>query len=388
MNPHGDRRRPPSGGQRDRVLEGVLSEHGGPPASAGGRRFALRQSVEPVPGADGALYLMRAGDPDLVVRAPEPADRALLDLLAAGPRSAPELAERLGLPAGAVADKLAALDGAGVLLAAAESPPLDAADAERYDRQLPYLAEFGDERALQRRLAGARVVVVGCGGLGSWALAALAAAGVRRLRLVDDDTVALSNLNRQVIYTPADLGAPKVQSAAAWLRTFDPLIAAEPLALRVDGRRTAARIAAGADALVLAADQPPYELARWINAACLPARIPFITGGQLPPLLRVGPLYRPGAGPCFACHERALRAESADYDGYVRYRRSAPARGATLGPASGMVGTQLAMEIVHLLAGIPPASDGAALLTDLRTGATRREPVARDPACAACQHLG
>jgi bacteriocin biosynthesis cyclodehydratase domain-containing protein len=91
---------------------------------------------------------------------------------------------------------------------------------------------------------------------------------------------------------------------------------------------------------------------------------------------------------CFTCLEHALRATSADYDAYTEHARVAPVRGATLGPASGIVGTMLAMEIVHLLIGVTPASAGAALLFDLRTLAMRREPVERDLACADCAHLG
>jgi bacteriocin biosynthesis cyclodehydratase domain-containing protein len=383
-----DRRRRPPGDQRARHLEGHLSAVPGPPADvAGGRRLRLRSSIDPVVGSDGALYLVRAGDDDLVIRDAQPVDRCLLDLLAAGEHSVSELARRLELAPHEVTGKLEALATAGVVVVAAASPPLDPSDAHRFARQLPYLAELGDERDLQRRLAGACVVVVGCGGLGAWALAALAAAGVRRLRLVDDDRVELSNLNRQILYTLADLGDRKVDATAAWLRAFDERIDAEPLALRVDGPESAARVVAGADALLLAADDPPYTLARWVNTACLEQRVPFIGGGQLPPLLRIGPLYVPGRTACFTCHERALRRSSTDYDGYVRHLQSAPSRGATLGPASGIVGSLLAMELVHLLAGAPPATAGAALLLDLRTGSVRREPIARDSACPACQHL-
>ena len=339
-------------------------------------------------GSDGALYLVRAGDDDLVVRDAQASDRRLLDLLAGGEPTVAELARELGLAEDDVAAKLDALADAGVIVPAAASPPLDPADARRYSRQLPYLAELGDERDLQRRLAAARVVVIGCGGLGTWALAGLAAAGVRRLCVVDDDRVELSNLNRQILYAPADIGALKAEATAAWLRAFDDRIEVEPLALRVDGPDRVGRIVAGADALVLAADAPPYALARWINAACVEHRVPFITGGQLPPLLRIGPLYVPGRTACFACHERELRRTSADYDGYVRHLQSAPQRGATLGPASAIVGGAMAMELVHLLAGAEPASPGAALLLDLRTMRIRGEPVARDSACAACQHLG
>jgi bacteriocin biosynthesis cyclodehydratase domain-containing protein len=115
--------------------------------------------------------------------------------------------------------------------------------------------------------------------------------------------------------------------------------------------------------------------------------VPFIVAGQLPPLAKVGPLYWPGRSACFACHETALRRESADYDAYVRHLQTTPARGATLGPASGLVGATVAMELVHALTGAAPASAGAALIVDLRSWEVRREPIDRDGECAACKHL-
>jgi bacteriocin biosynthesis cyclodehydratase domain-containing protein len=347
-------------------------------------RYRLRASVEPVTGRDSTLYLVRAGEDDLVVRDALDADRALLTRLAEGEPTVGELALELALPEATVRSKLGDLAAARVVVRAPDSPALDPEDAQRYSRQLPYLAEFGDERALQRRLARARVTVIGCGGLGTWALAALAGAGIRRLRIVDDDVVELSNLNRQVLYMPADLGAPKVHAAAAWLRAFDAHAEVEPLAQRVDGPAAADAVVAGADAVVLVADTPPYELARWVNAASLRHGVPFITAGQLPPLLKIGPFYRPGHTGCFTCHEATLRRSSSDYDAYVGHARSTPSRGATLGPASGIVGTLLAMEVVQLLVGQTPASAGAALLFDLRTLVCRRETFERDPGCPDC----
>ncbi|WP_053226453.1 TOMM precursor leader peptide-binding protein [Solirubrobacter soli] len=345
-------------------------------------RYRLRSSVEAVCGRDGSLFLVRACEEDLLVRDAVEADHALLALLGAGEPSLSELTAAIGLDAEA---KLTSLIAAGVVVQAASSPALAGDDAERYARQLPYLADFGDERVLQRRLGNACVAVVGCGGLGTWAICALAAAGVRRFRVVDDDTVELSNLNRQVLYSPAQLGAAKTGATEQWLRRFDEQVEVEELRLRVDSPAAADAVVEGADVLVLAADSPPYELARWINQACVRERVPFITAGQLPPLAKVGPLYWPGRTACFACHELALRRESQDYDAYVEHIGSAPVRGATLGPASGVVGSMLAMELVHLLIGAEPASAGAALLVDLRTFGVRREPIARDPACPACQ---
>jgi bacteriocin biosynthesis cyclodehydratase domain-containing protein len=109
--------------------------------------------------------------------------------------------------------------------------------------------------------------------------------------------------------------------------------------------------------------------------------VPFITAGQLPPLVRVGPLYVPGRTACFACHETALRAESIAYDRYVEHVQATPSRAATLGPASALVGSLLAMELMHLLVGVEPATAGAAYTIDLRTLEVSRTAVRRDGAC-------
>ena len=165
---------------------------------------------------------------------------------------------------------------------------------------------------------------------------------------------------------------------------FDSRADVQAIGRLVDGPQAAETVVAGSTVVVLVADTPAYELARWVNHAAVRHRVPFIVAGQHPPVLKVGPLYRPGRSACFTCHERLLRRVSADYDAYVEHARAAAPRGATLGPASGMIGAQLAMEVVHLIIGAEPASEGGALLVDLRTGATRREVVERDPTCPDC----
>lgn len=344
----------------------------------------MRPSVEPLVVGD-ELYLLRAGTDDLVIRNAAPVDHELLVLLSRTEFTPAELGARLDLDHGVVRAKLNALDAAGVLAPAASSPPLDEVDNERFSRQLPYLGEYGDERELQRRLMDARIAVLGCGGLGTWAIAALACAGVRRFRLGDDDTVELSNLNRQALYRPDQVGRPKIEVAAEWLREFDPRIDVEARPISVDGPAAARRFVDDADAVVLTADEPPFELGRWVNAACLDARLPFITAGQVPPVIRVGPLYLPGHTACFVCHETAVRADSIAYDRYVEHVKVAPVRSATLGPASAIVGSMLAMEIVHLLVGIEPATMAAALSVDVRTLEVRRESVRRDARCEVCR---
>jgi bacteriocin biosynthesis cyclodehydratase domain-containing protein len=380
-----DRRDRSADHQRVGPSPGLLSWSPDTPAGAAGdRRYQLRSSVEPLDAESGTLFLVCTGGEDLVIRDPEPADRELIALLAAGERSEAELVTALSVSREALRSKLDSLDQAGVLSSSDPSAELDAIDSERYSRQLPYLADMGDARALQRRLRRARVVVLGCGGLGTWTVAALASAGVGHFTLVDHDSVELSNLNRQILYGTADLGRPKVEASARWLRSFDEGVEVDVRPMRVDAPDRLPGIVESADVVVLVADSPPYELGRWVNAACIEADVPFITAGQVPPIVKIGPIYAPGRTACFACHERALRRDNPLYDEYVLQVQSTPSRSATLGPASGIVGTMLAMELLHFLIGREPATLGAALVVDLRTLESRREKIARDPRCEAC----
>ena len=100
-------------------------------------------------------------------------------------------------------------------------PPLTPAQRQRYARQVS-LEQVGDLG--QRRLAAARVLMIGAGGLGSPVLTALAAAGVGTIGIVDSDSVEVSNLHRQTIYSMNDLARPKAEAAAAVLRAHNPLI--------------------------------------------------------------------------------------------------------------------------------------------------------------------
>jgi bacteriocin biosynthesis cyclodehydratase domain-containing protein len=372
------------------LTNGVAGPHAGPATL-----YRLRPSVEVFPAADGCLYFIRPGPgPDLVVARPERADRVLVERLAEGPAAVAELQVGLAAAGAELSDaelarKLDSLASADLLLAHCDpDPPLDPGDAERFARQLPYFAEHGDPAAAQRRLMAARVVVLGCGGLGTWVLGALAGAGVRRFVLVDDDLIELSNLNRQILYGVGDIGRPKVECAAEWLRRFEPRAELRLVKRRMRSAADLRAILDGADALVHAADWPPYEILRWADEACRSAGVPYITAGQVPPVLKIGPTYVPGRSACFACQELATREAYPLYAELAAHRRDHETAATTLGPASGVVGTLLAMEVMHLLLGSqPPATEGRALLVDMRTLETRWETVERRADCPACNHL-
>jgi bacteriocin biosynthesis cyclodehydratase domain-containing protein len=337
-------------------------------------RVRLRPTVEVFPARDGDIYLLRPGEPDVVVRAPSAEDRELIERLAAG---AVPLAE---------ATRAQALIDAGLVIAWQE-PAADALDAERFSRQLPYLTERAGPKA-QQRLREASVVVLGCGGLGTWILGALASAGVGRFVLVDDDAVELSNLNRQILYREADIGRPKADAAADWLRGFDARIRVSVERRRVRGGGELGRLLAGAGLLVLAADWPPHELGRWVNAACVAARVPFVTAGQQPPLLKAGPIYIPGRTACLACHELWLQERGPMYAELAEHRRRRPERALTLGPASALIGGLVASDALQLLAAAgTPATAGAAMLVDMRTLDVRWERIEPRPDCDVCASL-
>lgn len=341
----------------------------------------LLRDVEAFPASDGDVYFLRSGhEADLVVRDAGDAERMLVALLNDGGHTRTELRRRVrGFD---VDEALMALAALGLLESGDASAPDDLTpeERERYDRQLPYVGARGQER-----LRDACVTILGVGGLGSWTLCGLACAGVGRVRIVDHDVVDLSNLNRQLLYRRADVGRPKVDVAAEAIGAFNPSIRVDPVALRAGTTDEVAGVVDGADLVVVTADWPMHDLPRWVDRACRQQGIPWIGASQVPPLVRVGPMYAPGRTACHECQERAARRAFPLYDELAAWREAHPIEPATLGWASGLIGTLLAGEVIHELTGIAePATLGTSVSIDLRTLEVVREPVPRDPSCPAC----
>lgn len=350
----------------------------------------LARTVEVFEASDGDVYVLRGGaDADFTVQAPDMAARTLLRRLAGDGGEVDELAAACERAPAEVEAALAELDTLGLLERPGDRDAalLGVETLARFDRQLAYFAQVrpGAASEMQARLAAAHVAIIGVGGLGSWAASALACAGVGTLTLVDDDAVALSNLNRQILYREVDVGRSKVEVAAAALRAFNAACDVRARARRIGSATDVIEVAAGADLIVDTADWPPYDIGRWINRAALTLGVPWIAAAQFPPFVRVGPLYVPGETACLECQERAGRREYPHYDELADFRRARESFAATLGPASGLVGSAIGMEVLHRLTGAAePASAGAAIILDLRTLESRREPVERDPDCPEC----
>lgn len=351
----------------------------------------LKTTTEVFRSPDGDICLLRpSDDADLVLEGAGERDHALVAALD-GRTSREALEADYG--AGPVAELIGLLESEGLVEDASTYSVLSDEERGRYDRQLRYFADLAPAEGLsapecQLRLRDARVVVLGVGGLGSWAALSLACCGVGELTLVDGDVVELSNLNRQVLFAAADIGRPKARLAADAIGRFNPGIRVVPVERTLGSQTEIAAAVAGASFVVDAADRPTHDIERWVNAACFEHGVPYITMSHFPPYARVGPLYVPGETGCFNCQERAYRRSYELYDHIVDQRRGAPSPAATLGPVCAFVGGQVALDVVHQLTGLcAPASKGRVRVFDTRTLEVSDEPVPRDPDCEVCGGL-
>ncbi len=213
---------------------------------------------------------------------------------------------------------------------------LSDSELERYSRQL-VLPEWSG--AAQERLRSASVVLVGVGALGSPAGQYLAAAGVGRIGVVDDDTVELSNLNRQPLHFTPDISLPKADNAKVKLAALNSEILVEAYPARLDGQNAEA-IVMGADVVVDCSDSFATRYA--VNDACCAAAIPLVEAGVLG-LSGLVLSILPGRSACYRCAFPA-----APPPGSVPSCREA----GVLGAMAGIVGSIQALEAIKLLTGV------------------------------------
>jgi adenylyltransferase/sulfurtransferase len=248
---------------------------------------------------------------------------------------------------------------------------LSDAEFERYARHL-ILDEIGEEG--QAKLLAARVLVIGAGGLGSPVLLYLAAAGVGTLGIVDDDTVSLSNLQRQVLHQTAAVGRRKTDSAAVGLKAIEPAVTLELWPERLTD--------ANVDALVarydLVADGSDNFTTRYlVNDACVKAGKTFVSGA----LLRFeGQLstFKPHAGPDHPCY-RCLFPEPPPAGSIPRCEEAG-----ILGPVAGVIGTLQATEVVKELLGLGESLSGRLMMYDALAPSFYTVRIPRDPHCPCC----
>jgi bacteriocin biosynthesis cyclodehydratase domain-containing protein len=350
-------------------------------------RPRLKRTIEAIEAPDGDLVLMRSSADDIRISKPSAQERKLLQALD-GRYSTDKLEALYG--GHKVGGTLARMQELDLLEDAEDDERVPAADLKRFDRQLRYFSDLSHRGGVtpsecQARLSDASVVVLGVGGLGGRVAWELACCGIGHLLLIDGDNVELSNLNRQIQYTEADIGSRKVEVMAARLRAFNAGVHVATVARRMESQVQLADYIAGADVVIDTADWPAFEIESWCNAACFEEGIPHIGMAQTPPTVRVGPFYVPGVTGCHQCQRIAWRREYPLFDVAIEQRKGKPYTAATLGPASGLIGAQIGMDVLHFITGLAePASLSTACLYDLRTMEVRRERVVREPDCPVC----
>lgn len=246
---------------------------------------------------------------------------------------------------------------------------LSEAEIRRYARHI-VLPELGGEGQL--RLRAGRVLVVGAGGLGSPLLLYLAAAGVGTLGVVDDDRVATSNLQRQVLFGGGDEGRPKVEAAVDRLHGLNPHVRTTVHPVRLDAANVQG-IIAGYDIVADGSDNLATRLL--VHDASYTLRRPLVSASVqgLDGQLTTWKGYLGSPHPCLRClFEPGLAAEALP----------SCAQAGVLGPVAGVLGTLQAVETVKELAGIGRSLSGTLLVYDAAESAFERIRVNRRTECA------
>lgn len=242
-------------------------------------------------------------------------------------------------------------------------------DLLRYSRHI-LLNEIGLEG--QEQIQAAHVLVIGAGGLGSPVALYLGSAGVGQITVVDDDTVDMTNLQRQIAHTVDRVGSPKVDSIKAAIAQLNPGVRVNGLQQRADARLLT-DLAAKADVVVDCCDN--FSTRHAINAACVTHKKPLVSGaairfdGQLT-------VYdaRDATSPCYAC----VFPADATFE---------ETRCATMGvfaPLVGVVGTMQAAETLKLITGVGRPLTGRLLMIDGRAMEFTEMRTSRHPGCAVC----
>ncbi|HWM61590.1 MAG TPA: molybdopterin-synthase adenylyltransferase MoeB [Rhizomicrobium sp.] len=243
-------------------------------------------------------------------------------------------------------------------------------ELERYARHL-VLREVGGPG--QGKIRAARVLVVGAGGLGSPVALYLAAAGIGKLGLVDDDAVSLSNLQRQILFRTADIGRPKVEAGTEALKALNPGVQIESHNMRITATN-ALELIAGYDIVADGSDN--FATRFLLNDACFFAKKVLVSAAvtEFEGQLATYKGHEPGA-PCYRCLFPAPPPP-----GTVANCSET----GVLGAAAGVMGSLQALEVLKEAAGLGTGLSGKILTYKALSTEFRIARLAKDPACALC----
>jgi adenylyltransferase/sulfurtransferase len=242
-------------------------------------------------------------------------------------------------------------------------------DADTFYSRQTVLAELG--RKGQQKLRHSKVAIIGLGGLGSASSIYLASAGVGTLRLVDQDTVELNNLHRQLLYTLADLKYPKVETAAKRIQQINPEVKVEAKPENAN-RNNIEQTVKDMDCVVDGLDN--MKTRYLLNRACAKHKIPYVYGAAIG-LEGVLSVFHPPETPCLECVFPSVDD---------RYLQTCETRG-VLGVTAGIIATMQAMETIKLLTGIGETLKGKLVVCDFSDMHFMTIDVYERPNCPACK---
>lgn len=225
----------------------------------------------------------------------------------------------------------------------------------------------------QEKLLAAHALIIGAGGLGSPAAFYLASAGIGKITLVDDDTVDLTNLQRQILHTTERVGQPKAASGKQTLAQINPDIEIVALKERIAGHHLNELV--GAASVVLDCSDN-FATRHAVNRACVTNRVPLVSGAAIKFDGQISVFDPRGDTPCYAC----LFPEDQQFE---------DVNCGTMGvfaPLVGIIGSMQAAEALKIVADIGGSLAGRLLLLDARTMEWSSIKVARNATCSICRH--
>jgi len=363
-------------------------------------RLALKISI-PYFVAEGAIHFRKTGELTSL-EDPDGSVLALLELLD-GTRDAAAISAELrsrfaNLTDADVREAIEELDQLGFLQDMTdEGADFDEASLERWSNNLGFFESYAtlttSKYEFQRRIRNAKVAVLGMGGVGSHVLLDLIAIGFEDIRIVDFDRIALSNLNRQILYGEPFLGRPKVEVAAERARILNSGVRIDPVQRRLESADDVYHLVQDREIVLAVADQPRMQIGGWLNEGCVRAGVAAISAG-----VDVQRAYHftvvPGISGCLQCWQNAVSGDPATQM-ILTELQAAEQAGRSFGESTaafdGLVmfdASYLVAEMVRLATRIcPPLSIGRELQMTFHDPRLREvESWKRDPDCTVCRN--
>ncbi len=255
-------------------------------------------------------------------------------------------------------------------------------DFTRYDRHLLFYQLSGlDPVEAQRKISQSTIALIGVGGIGNWASLAAIGAGFKEIRLIDFDTIELSNLTRQVLFKERDLGKTKLKVAGEELTARNSKTKIVPFDMKVSSAKQLSKILKGVDFVILSADRPE-EIHDWVDDVCIKQKIPYLNLGYRDHEGVIGPLTVAKKTSCYQCFKPApvKNSPAKRKAGALRPNYQAP----SFGPLNAIVSALGVNEMIKYIVGMEAQSFATELAVDPHTLEVTRTPYGRDPHCWHC----